>query len=85
MIGIMQHPEHRKKKSDSVTQRELLRLVLRGVAVHPAQARTDVTNIAERRAWEQAGPRRGGLVRGARFRDGNGDRDLYRVACAALV
>ncbi|MFC8075063.1 hypothetical protein ACFUN8_05950 [Streptomyces sp. NPDC057307] len=83
----MQYPEHREKESDSVTVRELPRLVLRGVAVHPAQAWTDVTNIAERRAPEKAGPRRGGVVRGAWFRDGDGDRDcdLYRVAWGDLV
>ena len=78
MIGIMQHPEYRKREIDSLTQREPMRLVCRGMAVHPVQAWSDVTNIAERRALEKAGRRRGGVVRGSRFRDGGCSNGVLR-------
>ncbi|MCX4676885.1 hypothetical protein OG413_16505 [Streptomyces sp. NBC_01433] len=79
----MQRPEHRKKEIDGLTQRELLRLAFRGMAI---QAWSDVTNNAERRAPEKAGPRRWGVVRGSRFRDGACDNGvLLRVARADVA
>ncbi|MFE5325515.1 hypothetical protein ACFRCG_03750 [Embleya sp. NPDC056575] len=82
----MQRPEYRKTKIGSLAQRELMRLVLRRVAVHPVQAWSDVPSIAERRTPEQAGPRSEGVVRGSRFRDGvHNNGVVHRVARADVA
>ncbi|MFE2868805.1 hypothetical protein [Embleya sp. NPDC059259] len=86
MIGIMQRPEYRKTEIGSLAQRELMHLVLLRMVVHPVQAWSDVPSIAERRTPEQAGPRREGVVRGSRFRDGVHDNGVvHRVACADVA
>jgi hypothetical protein len=85
MIGIMQHPEYRKREIDSLTQRELMRLVFRGTVVHPVQVWSDVTNVAERRALQKEGPPRGGVVRGSRFRDGGRNNGVPHCVARADV
>ncbi|OON80153.1 hypothetical protein B1H18_13360 [Streptomyces tsukubensis] len=84
----MHHPEseHRAEEIGSFAQYELMRPVVRGVAIHPVQASLDVMDTAARRSPRETAPRHGHTVRGSRLRKGGcGTGVLHRGARGDLT
>jgi RimJ/RimL family protein N-acetyltransferase len=78
-IGIWLRPVARGRGIGRAAQRELAELFFAHTAVNRVEAHTDVDNIAEQRALEEAGFTREGLIRGAQWRAG-AYRDGYLYA-----
>ncbi len=74
-IGIVLLPEHRGRGLGSSAQAAFAAYLFRNMLVERLEAGTDVANVAEQRALENAGFRREGIARHAQFRDGQW-RDL---------
>lgn len=79
-IGISLCPEARGQGHGSRAQRMLARYLFTTTPVQRVQASTDVDNVAEQRALEQAGFRREGVLRAAQWRAGAW-HDLVLYAC----
>jgi [ribosomal protein S5]-alanine N-acetyltransferase len=74
-IGALLFPEHRGKGLGTTAQRLLAEYLFATTLANRLQAITDVENLAEQKALEQAGFRREGVLRGlafirGRWRDG---------------
>ena len=63
-IGIALFPDQRDRGLGTEAQRQLVEYLFNTTAVHRIQAGTEVGNIAEQRALEEAGFRREGVQRG---------------------
>jgi RimJ/RimL family protein N-acetyltransferase len=74
-IGIALFPAYRGRGYGTAAQQMLAGYLFATTLVERLEAATDVGNIAERRALENAGFSREGLLRHAQFRDGKW-RDL---------
>ena len=69
-IGLALLPEYRGRGLGTAAQREMVRHLLDCTLAFRLEAQTDADNIAEQRALERIGFRREGVLRGARFREG---------------
>lgn len=79
-IGIGLAPGARGRGLGTLAQRLLVRYLFAHTQVNRIQAGTEVTNLAEQRALENAGFTREGVMRGVSFRDGRWrDGVLYGV------
>ncbi|MDX6199638.1 MAG: hypothetical protein QOJ79_2789 [Actinomycetota bacterium] len=78
-IGLSIRPEFRGLGHGARAQRMVTEYLFRTFPVHRVQASTDVTNLAEQKALEQAGFVREGVIRGAQWRSG-GWHDLVSYA-----
>jgi RimJ/RimL family protein N-acetyltransferase len=84
-IGIGMAPEFRGRGYGSAAQRLLVRYLFAHTQVNRVQAETEITNIAEQRALENAGFTREGVKRGATFRAGRWhDNVVYSVLRAEV-
>lgn len=70
MIGIWLTAHARGRGIGTTAQRQLVDLFFRHTVVNRVEAHTDVENLAEQRALENAGFVREGMTRGAQWRDG---------------
>ncbi len=78
-------PEFRGRGYGSAAQRLLVRYLFAHTQVNRVQAETEITNIAEQRALENAGFTREGVKRGATFRVGRWhDEVVYSVLRAEV-
>jgi [ribosomal protein S5]-alanine N-acetyltransferase len=66
-IGVLLFPEQRGRGLGSAAQRLLAQYLFATTLANRLQAITDVENIAEQKALEQAGFRREGILRGLAF------------------
>jgi len=66
-IGIVVFPEHRGKGLGTAAQRTLADYLFSHTAAHRLEATTEIDNLAEQRALEQAGFTREGVLRGRGF------------------
>jgi RimJ/RimL family protein N-acetyltransferase len=69
-IGVALLPEHRGRGIGTAAHRVMVRHLFECTLAHRLEAQTDVDNVAEQTALERSGFRREGLLRGARFRQG---------------
>ncbi|MEV6599767.1 GNAT family protein [Actinoplanes sp. NPDC051346] len=69
-IGLALLPEYRGRGLGTAAQREIVRHLLDCTLAFRLEAQTDADNIAEQLALERVGFRREGVLRGARFREG---------------
>lgn len=69
-IGLALLPEHRGRGLGTAAQQVMVRHLFACTLAHRLEAQTDVDNIAEQTALERVGFRREGVLRGARFREG---------------
>jgi RimJ/RimL family protein N-acetyltransferase len=80
MIGIGLAPEFRGYGYGSAAQRLLARYLFAHTQVNRVEAITEITNLAEQRALENAGFTREGILRGSTFRQGRWhDQVIYSV------
>ena len=84
-LGIGLAPEFRGRGYGAAAQRLLVRYLFAHTQVNRIQAETEITNIAEQRALENAGFTREGVLRGAAFRAGRWhDLALYSMLRAEV-
>ncbi|OJF11861.1 GNAT family N-acetyltransferase [Couchioplanes caeruleus] len=69
-IGLALLPEYRGRGLGTAAQREMVRHLFDCTLAFRLEAQTDADNVAEQLALEKIGFRREGLLRGARFREG---------------
>jgi len=69
-IGLALLPEYRGQGLGTAAQQVMVRHLFECTLAHRLEAQTDVDNIAEQVALERVGFRREGVLRGARFREG---------------
>ena len=69
-IGLALLPEHRGRGLGTAAQGEVVRHLFSCTLAFRLEAQTDADNIAEQRALERVGFRREGVLRCARFRQG---------------
>lgn len=69
-IGLALLPEYRGRGLGTAAQREMVRHLFDCTLAFRLEAQTDADNIAEQVALEKVGFRREGVLRGARFREG---------------
>mgnify|MGYP003377856991 CR=1 FL=1 len=80
MIGIWLSPERRGRGYGSMAQRQVVDLLFRHTAANRIEAHTDLDNVAEQHALENAGFTREGVTRGAQWRNGRfRDGVLYGI------
>lgn len=78
-IGLALLPEYRGKGLGTAAHAVVVRHLFDCTLAHRLEAQTDADNIAEQLALERVGFRREGVLRGARFREGEW-RDLLLYA-----
>jgi len=79
-VGIALAPEARGQGYGTAAQRILVRYLFAHSQVNRIEAGTEVTNLAEQRALENAGFTREGIARGAAFQNGRWhDAVIYSV------
>jgi ribosomal protein S18 acetylase RimI-like enzyme len=84
-LGIGLAPEFRGRGYGSAAQRLIVRYLFAHTQANRVQAETEITNVAEQRALENAGFTREGVLRGATFRAGGWhDLVLYGVLRAEV-
>lgn len=69
-IGLALLPEHRGRGIGAQAHQVMVRHLFDCTLAHRLEAQTDADNIAEQKALERSGFRREGVLRGARFREG---------------
>ncbi|MBK8436403.1 MAG: GNAT family N-acetyltransferase [Austwickia sp.] len=73
-------PERRGRGYGSMAQRQVVDLLFRHTAANRIEAHTDLDNVAEQHALENAGFTREGVTRGAQWRNGRfRDGVLYGI------
>lgn len=70
MIGIWLSPERRGRGFGTLAQRQVTDLLFRHTTANRVEAHTEVENVAEQHALENAGFTREGITRGSTWRDG---------------
>lgn len=70
-IGLALLPEHRGRGLGTAAQQVMVRHLFTCTLAHRLEAQTDIDNIAEQAALERIGFRREGVLRSARFREGD--------------